>query len=75
MYKAGFPWLLSGKESACQYRRHGFDPWARRIPHAIEQLRWCATTIETGLYRPVTTTPEALLQLLKPTHPRFCVQQ
>jgi len=27
----GLPWWLSGKESACQYRRHrrrGFDPWA-----------------------------------------------
>jgi len=22
------PWCLSGKESACQCRRHGFDPWA-----------------------------------------------
>ena len=23
-----------GKESACQYRRHGFDPWSGKIPHA-----------------------------------------
>ena len=23
----GLPWWLSGKESACQCRRHGFDPW------------------------------------------------
>ena len=23
---------LSGKESACQCRRHWFDPWARKIP-------------------------------------------
>ena len=22
----GFPWWLSGKESTCQCRRHGFDP-------------------------------------------------
>ena len=22
----GLPWWLSGKESACQCRRHGFDP-------------------------------------------------
>ena len=28
----GLPWWLSGKESACQCRRHGFDTWARRIP-------------------------------------------
>ena len=25
-------WWLSGKESACQCRRHRFDPWVRKIP-------------------------------------------
>jgi len=25
------PWWLSGKESACQSRRSGFDPWVRMI--------------------------------------------
>ena len=32
---AGLPRRLSGKELACQfrkYRRHGFDPWVRKIP-------------------------------------------
>ena len=28
----GLPRWLSGKESACQCRRHGFDPWPRNIP-------------------------------------------
>ena len=28
----GFPRRLSGKESACQSRRCGFDPWVRKIP-------------------------------------------
>ena len=28
----GLPWRLSGKESACQCRRPGFDPWVWRIP-------------------------------------------
>ena len=23
----GLPWWFSGKESTCQCRRHGFDPW------------------------------------------------
>ena len=23
----GLAWWLSGKESTCQCRRHGFDPW------------------------------------------------
>ena len=29
-------WWLSGKESACQCRRHEFNPWSRKIPHALE---------------------------------------
>ena len=28
----GLPWWLSGKESACQCRRHRFNPWVRKIP-------------------------------------------
>ena len=28
----GHPWWLSDKESACQCRRHGFDPWIGKIP-------------------------------------------
>ena len=30
------PWWLSGKESACQCRRHGLDPQSRKTPHAAE---------------------------------------
>ena len=33
-HKHGFPRWLSGKESACQYRRckrHRFDPWVRKF--------------------------------------------
>ena len=26
------PWWLSGKESTCQCKRCGFDPWVRKIP-------------------------------------------
>ena len=29
---AGLPRWLSGKESACQCRLHGFHPWVRKIP-------------------------------------------
>ena len=28
----GLLWCLSGKESTCQCRRLGFDPWVRKIP-------------------------------------------
>ena len=30
--KAGLSWLLSGKESTCWCRRHGYDPWVCNIP-------------------------------------------
>ena len=40
------PWWLSGKESACQSRRHGFNPWSAKVPHVLGQLSLCATTIE-----------------------------
>ena len=35
VYILEFPWWFHGKESTCQYRRrkrHGFDPWVRKIP-------------------------------------------
>ena len=46
---AGLPWWLSGKESTCQCRRHGFDPWSGKIARAVEQLSPCATTAEPVL--------------------------
>ena len=36
--KCGFPWCLSGKETACQGRRREFNPWSQKIPQAVEQL-------------------------------------
>ena len=38
------PCWPSGKESTCQCRRHGFDPWSGKIPHAS------ATKCESGNY-------------------------
>ena len=35
-------WWLSGKDSACQCRRHGFDPWVRKIPW---RSRWQPTLV------------------------------
>ena len=34
----GLPWWLSGKEFACQCKRHEFDPWSGKILHASNQL-------------------------------------
>ena len=68
-FSQGLPWWLSGKEPACQCRRHKSDLWYGRIPHATEQLGLCATSIE-----PVTTEPH-VLQLPKPRHPRASAPQ
>ena len=32
MAGGGLPWWHSGRGAACQCRRHGFDPWVRKIP-------------------------------------------
>ena len=45
----GLPWRLSGGESTCQRRRHRFNPWSGKIPHAAEQLSPCGTTTEPVL--------------------------
>ena len=44
-------WWLSGKESASQCRRHGFDPWSRTVPRVVEQLSLRTTGIEPVLWR------------------------
>ena len=54
----GLPWWLSGKESACQCRTHGFDPWSGKIPYITEQLSPCATIIELVLSSPGAATNE-----------------
>ena len=41
----GFPGGVSGKESACQYRRHkrrGFNPWVRKI---LWSRKWQLTPV------------------------------
>ena len=32
MFLPKLPWRLSGKESACRCRKHGFKYWVRKIP-------------------------------------------
>ena len=53
----GLPWWLSGKESTCQYRRHGFC--TVKITHAVEQPSPRATTTEPVLWslEPEITEP------------------
>ena len=40
--QTGLPWWLSGKESASQCRRHGFDPW---IGKTLWRRKWQLTPV------------------------------
>ena len=55
----GFPWWLSGKQSTCKFRKHGFNPLSGKIPHAAEQLSPCATATEPVLWSPGAATMES----------------
>ena len=50
---------ISGGESVCHCRRHGFSPWSGKIPHATERLSPRATTTEPVLQSPGAATTEA----------------
>ena len=56
------PRWLSGKESACQCRTHGFDPWVRKIPW---RRQWQPTKVflpgkSHGQRSPADYTPRGL---------------
>ena len=62
-----YPWDFPGMVSTYQCRRHGFDPWPVRIPHAVELLSLCATTNEPVLWSPrVATIGTCAVQQEKP---------
>ena len=54
-FETGLRWLLSGKESTCQCKRHRFDAQPGRIPLGVVQLSWRAAT------EPVLWSPGAAL--------------
>ena len=71
----GLSLRLSGKESACQCRRHRFNRWSGKIPHSTEQLSLgaqllslCSRAWEPNYWAHVP-------QLSKLTHPRARVSQ
>ena len=39
----------TGWDSNCQCRGHGFNPWSREIPHAVEQPSLCTAITEPVL--------------------------
>ena len=67
LYKAtitGLPWWLSGKECGC--RRNGFNPWMRKITHAVEHHHprtatagLCSRARESQLLSPRAAATEA----------------
>ena len=52
------------KESTCQCRGHGFDPWSGEIPHATGQLNQSTTATDPCM-------PQ-LLKLRRPRGPMLC---
>ena len=66
----GLPWWLSVAESPCRCRRHRFDPWSGKIPHAEKQLSFRAPQLLLSL---CSRAQEP--QLLKPAGPRACAPQ
>ena len=42
LHFTSLPGWLSGKESACQFRRHEFDPWIKRI---LRRWKWQPTLV------------------------------
>ena len=57
--EGALPWWLRGKESACQRRKHGLDPWSRKITRALGQLSLCTATVGPVLQSLGTTATEA----------------
>ena len=51
--------VVKKKKSVCQCRRHGFELWSGKIPHAAEQLSLSAISIEPVLQRAGLATTEA----------------
>ena len=67
---------FNGKESACQCRRHRFDPWSGKNPHAMGATKPMHHSYWACALEPGNHNYEAhVLQLLKPVHPRSCAQQ
>ena len=63
-----FPQWISDKESTCQCRIRGFNPWSGKMPRAAEQLGLHATTMsfcpraqKPQLLSPCATTMEACM--------------
>ena len=59
VYPSGLPWWVSGKESACQCRGHGFDLWSGKIPYAMGHLSSAPQLPKPAHLEPCSATREA----------------
>ena len=59
------PWWHRGKESACQCRRHRFNPWVGKIPW---RRKWQPTLVFLSGKIPWTQEPGRLLDTTEHTH-------
>ena len=55
----GLPWWSSAEEFVCQCKGHGFHPWFRKTPLAMDKQSWCATTTEPALQSQCSAAREA----------------
>ena len=70
------PWWLSGKEPTCHWRRHGFDPWSRKISQATQRLSPYTTATEPvhwsqGARTAETHEPQSLRSTEMPAHRNY----
>ena len=59
VYMYWLPWWLSGKESACQCRRLGFNPWVRKILWRRKCVHVCVQLLQScpALCNPMVCSP------------------
>ena len=46
------------KNPPAKSRKHGFEPWSGKMPHALEQLSPRTATIESVFWNPGATATE-----------------
>lgn len=62
-------WWFSTEEFTCQCRRHRFNPWSGKIPHASKQLSPCTTP--TGNPQALGTTRNPAWSNQDPAQPKI----
>ena len=60
----GLLWWLSGKESACKCRRHGFNPWVKEIP-------WRREWQPSPVFLPGQNTPKSKITIQNACQPEI----